>query len=130
MIPRSTASPSIWWNTGECRGVERLVAVRAARHHEKIGGGCVSMTRICTGDVWVRNSTCSGSAELDVQRVLHRARRVAGREVQRLEVVPVVLDLGTLGDLVAEADEHVLELALALGDEVEVAAAGARARPA
>ena len=69
-----------------------------------------------------------GLAEVDVQRVLHRARRVAGREVQRLEVVPVVLDLGAFGDLVAEADEHVLELAPALGDEVQVAAARGRAR--
>ena len=29
VMPRSTASASIWWNTGEWRGVERLVAVRA-----------------------------------------------------------------------------------------------------
>ena len=59
-----------------------------------------------------------GLAELHVERVLHRARRMAGREVERLEVVPVVLDLGPFGDPVAEADEDVLELALALGDQV------------
>ena len=68
----------------------------------------------------MRSSTCSGSPRSHVERVLHRARRMAGREVQRLEVVPVELDLGTFGDLVAEADEHVLELALALGDQVQV----------
>jgi len=47
---------------------------------------------------------------------------VRGRDVERLEVVPVVLDLRTLGDAVTEADEDVLELALDLGHEVQVTA--------
>ena len=42
--------------------------------------------------------------------------------VQRLEVVPVGLDLGAFGDLEAEADERVLEPFPGLGDEVGVAA--------
>ena len=42
--------------------------------------------------------------------------------VERLEVVPVGLDLGPFGDLEAEADEHVLEPLPRLGDEVGVAA--------
>ena len=37
------------------------------------------------------------------------AGRVVGREVQRLEVEPVVLDLGALGDLVAHRNEHVAD---------------------
>ena len=45
----------------------------------------------------------AGLAEVDVERVLHRAGRVAGREVERLEVVPVGLDLGALGHGVARA---------------------------
>ena len=50
------------------------------------------------------------------------AGRVVGRHVERLEVVPVGLDLGTLGDGEAQADEDVLEAVVRLGDEVEVAA--------
>ena len=46
---------------------------------------------------------------------------MARRHVERLEVVPVVLDLGALGDAVAQAHEDVLELALHLRDEVQVA---------
>ncbi len=45
-----------------------------------------------------------------------------GRDVERLEVVPVVLDLGTFRDRVAHAHEDVLELALHLRDEVQVTA--------
>ena len=59
-------------------------------------------------------------AELDVQRVLHRSRWMGRRDVQGLEVVPVVLDLGALGDAVAEPDEDVLELALDLRHEMQV----------
>jgi hypothetical protein len=50
--------------------------------------------------------------------VVRRARRVAGRGVERREVVVVELDLGALGDAVAEADEDVLDLAHRLADEV------------
>ena len=49
-----------------------------------------------------------------------RARRVARRRVERGEVVVVELDLGTLGDLIAEADEDVFDLAHRLRDEVLV----------
>ena len=78
--------------------------------------------RICTGDVCVRSITCSGSPSSHVERVLHRAGRVAGREVERFEVVPVDLDLGTFGDRVAQADEDVFELAPDARDEVQVPA--------
>ncbi len=53
---------------------------------------------------------------------MHAARRVIGGHVQRLEVVPVGLDLRALGDLEAEPDEHVLEPLPRLGDEVGVPA--------
>ncbi len=43
-------------------------------------------------------------------------------DVEGAEVVPVGLDLGTLGDLEPHADEHVLEGVPGPGDEVEVAA--------
>ena len=41
-------------------------------------------------------------------------------DVERLEVVPVGLDLGPLGHGEAHADEHVFEAVAGLGDEVQV----------
>ena len=45
----------------------------------------------------MRSNVEPGLAVVDVERVVHVARRVAGREVERAEVVPVVFDLGALG---------------------------------
>ena len=111
-------------------GVEGLVAVGAAgRDHEDR-----RRHRLHRADLHRRRVRAQhdllGLAQLDVERVLHRAGRVPGHHVERLEVVPVVFDLGTLHDPVAHADEDVLELALHLGDEVEVPAAAARGRRA
>ena len=106
-------------------GVERLVAVGAAGRDDEDR----RLHRLHGADLHRRRVRAQhhllGIAELDVERVLHRAGRVAGHHVERLEVVPVVLDLGALHDAVAHAHEDVLELALHLGDEVEVAAAAA-----
>ena len=91
----------------------------------KIGGGCASIARTCIGEVWVRRTTSSGPGgrpsarravrierrRIDVERVLGHPRRVAGRMVERREVVVVELDLGPLHHPVAEADEDVLDLA-------------------
>ena len=44
---------------------------------------------------------------LDEQGVLLLARRVVAAEVERVEVEPLVLDLGALGDLPAHRDEDV-----------------------
>ena len=77
----------------------------------KIGGGCDSIARTCIGDVCVRSTTSSGPGGsslavrrirrsqrerrgVDVERVLRHPRRVAGRMVERREVVVVELDLG------------------------------------
>ena len=70
------------------------------------GGCCVSITRICTGEVWVRSTVAVG----DEERVLHVARRMVGGNVERREVVVVVLDLRALGDAEAQADEDVDDL--------------------
>ena len=56
---------------------------------------------------------------VDVQRVVHVTRRVAGREVERPEVVPLRLDLGALRHRVAHGAEHVLEAPLRLRDDVQ-----------
>ena len=42
-------------------------------------------------------------------------------DVESLEVAPARLYLGTLRDLIAHADEHVLERLTRLGDQVQVA---------
>ena len=55
---------------------------------------------------------------VDVERVLRHPRRVAGRVVERGEVVVVELDLGPLHHPVAEADEDVLDLALGAHEQV------------
>ncbi len=123
MIPRSTASPSIWWNTGEWRASS--VSLRYVRPgHHRVDRRLLGLHHPDLHRRRVRaQQHLLRLAEVHVQRVLHRPRRVAGREVQRLEVVPVVLDLGPSATRYPRLDEHVLELAPALGDEVEVAPA-------
>ena len=83
----------------------------------------VSIVRICTGDVWVRSNVVPGCRRRtwSTNSVSNSPR--AGwsvAHVQRLEVVPVGLDLGAFGDLETEPDEHVLEPLPGLGDEVRV----------
>ena len=68
-----------------------------------------------------RRGRIGPSDGIDVEGVLEHPRRVAGRVVERREVVVVVLDLGTLDDPVAEADEDVLDLAPRPGQRVQVA---------
>ena len=59
---------------------------------------------------------------VDEQGVEVTAGRMADAHVEGLEVVPVGLHLGTLGDLEAEPDEHVLQPFPGLGDEMRAAA--------
>ena len=56
-----------------------------------------------------------------VERVLHVARRVILRDVERLEVVEVELHLGALGDREAHAREHVDDLVVHLGEGMKSA---------
>ena len=46
-----------------------------------------------------------GTGDAEIQRVLHVARRVIGRHVQRVEAVPLVLDLRAFDDREAHARE-------------------------
>jgi hypothetical protein len=66
--------------------------------------------------------------DIQVERILHGSRRMVGRNVQRLEVVPVVLDLRALRDPVAHAREHVDDLAFDDGQGVQRASPRAAAR--
>ena len=58
----------------------------------------------------VRAPRAADDRRVQVQRVLHVARGMVRRHVERLEVVEVVFDLGALEDLVAHAREDVLDL--------------------
>ena len=69
-----------------------------------------------------RSRATIGRDVVDEQRVELAARRVTRTHVQRLEVVPVGLDLGSFGDLEAQPDEHVLETLPRLRHEVGVSA--------
>ncbi len=61
-------------------------------------------------------------AGVDVEGVLHLARRVVGREVEQLEVVLVRLHLARAVDLEAHLAEDAVDLAQRLGGGVQAAA--------
>ena len=65
------------------------------------------------------------SDRVDEERVLHLTRRVVGVEVEGVEVVPLVLELGTFGDLPPHADEDVGDLLLQERDRMPRPDAGA-----
>jgi hypothetical protein len=77
-------------------------------------------SRICIGLVWV--------VQVDVERVLHRARRVVLGVVERGEVVPVGLDLGPVGDIEADGAPDLLDALPGANHRVDAAAAAAAAR--
>ena len=64
-------------------------------------------------------------AILEVKGVVHGPRRMMGRDVERLEVVVVVLDLGAFRDLEAELAEQRLDTRQRPGDGVQPARAAA-----
>ena len=72
----------------------------------RTGGFCRSMVRIWTG----RGVRAQQDLPAHVEGVLHVARGMVLRDVERLEVVVVELDLGALGHREAHAGEHVHDL--------------------
>ena len=124
VTPRSTISPSTWWNMNEWVGVDRVGPVDAADrddphrrrlrlHHADLHGAGLAAQEGAAGQVEV------------VERV---ARRVGGRDVQGLEVVASVLDLRPPGDGEPEPAEEVHQLVGRLGQGVPMAEL--RPRPA
>ena len=74
--------------------------------------------RIWPGEVWVRRQTPGATQSVSDSAF---AGMVVGR-VQRREVVVLELDLGPLGDAIAEPDEDVLDRPLGLREQVGDAA--------
>ena len=88
------------------------------------------MVRACTGEVWVRSTIGVPSARRrQIEGVLHLPRRMVGRDVEGGEVVPVVLDVRTLGPGEAHLAEDRDELVHHLADRMQ-RALGLRAAPA
>ena len=90
------------------RGVELVGAVDPAGAHDVdrrlAARACV---RICTGEVWVRSTTPESSRARRRRCPASARAGWSGGDVERVEVEPLRLDLGALGDLVAHGDEHV-----------------------
>jgi len=61
-------------------------------------------------------------ARLEVEGVLHCARRVEFRHVERSEVVPLILDFRTFGDREAEVREDLGKLVHHLAHRVDASA--------
>ena len=87
------------------------------------------LLRLHRADLRRRRLGAEHGLVVDEERRERRARRVARREVERVEVVARRLDLAAVDDPVAEPEEDVLDLAPDLRDQVQ-AAAGVAARRA
>ena len=82
-------------------------------------GGCLSDHR---ADLHRRGVRAQQAAVREIERVVHRARRMMRREIQRLEVVPVVFDLGTVGEVEAEPREDLVDALERARDRMQAAA--------
>ncbi len=76
--------------------------------------------RTCTGLVWVRRTFRSPLlVGLEKERVVHLARRMAGREVELGEIVVVALDVRPFGDGEAHLGENGGDLVHHLADRMD-----------
>ena len=94
------------------------------------GGFCASIVRICTGEVWVRSTRREPSGpRRQIERVVLLARRVLGRDVERGEIVEILLDMRPLGDDEPHLAEDRDDLVDRLADRVDAAGLDAPGRP-
>jgi hypothetical protein len=106
LTPSSTTSPSSWWKHRRVRHVG-VAAIDAARRNH-------AQRRLVAhhgADLHGRRVRAQQPPAREVERVVHRARRVIRRDIERLEVVPVVLDLGTAFDGETGTAEQLLDTA-------------------
>ena len=78
-------------------------------------------------DLHGRGVRAQDAPALDEEGVLHVARGVVGRRVERVEVVPLGLDPRARAHLEAEAEEDLLDLAAHERERVQRAERGRRA---
>ena len=119
-----TARPSIWWNCGVWVASESRRKVvpgdddeqrrRLRLHRPDLHRRGVRAQQDRVGPLDVL-----GPRRREVEGVRPQPRRVRRRVVERVEVVVDGLHVGALGDVEAQADEDVLELAPGLGDQVQ-----------
>ena len=89
-------------------------------------GGCVASRHVA--HLHAGGVRAQQAAVAEIEGVVHRARRMVRREVQRLEVVPVVLDLRAVGELVAQPGEDVGDALERAPDRMQAAARAVDAR--
>src|SRR5438094_7771324 len=98
--------------------LDRVAPIDAAERDHVDG----RLARLHHADLRRRRLGAQNGVAVQVERVQRRAGDVARRHVERIEEVVGVLDLVAVDDLVAEADEDVLDLPADLRDQVIVAA--------
>ena len=110
---------------GRVRRVHFVVSVDAARHDQPQRRAALAHLADLDGRGVRAQEQRRRRRPVDEERVLRVARRMLRRKVQRLEVVVVVLELRTVGDRVAHAEEDALDPPPHDRDRVQ--AAGSRA---
>ncbi len=81
-------------------------------------------------DLHARGMGAQQATVTEIEGVVHGARRVVRREVERLEVVPVVLDLRTVGQLIAQPPEDLGDAFQRPADRMQATAETVAARQA
>ncbi len=84
-----TTSPSSWWNIGECVMSESLRYTRPGAMTAS-GAPCAEHG----ADLHRRGVRAQQAPVGEIEGVVHRPRRMIGRDVERLEIVEVIFDLG------------------------------------
>src|SRR6185312_13477307 len=99
-------------------GLVRIAAIDLARRDD-------ADRRLAPGhrtDLHRRGMRAQQASVAEVEGVVHGARRMMRREIQRLEIVPVILDLRAVGTLVTQPREDRRDALQRASDRVDAAA--------
>jgi len=80
------------------------------------------LARLHHSDLHRRGVSAQKQSVVEVERIVHGPRRMAFGHVERGEIMPVVLDLGTRGDRKTEVGKNLRQLVHHLADQSRVAA--------
>ena len=110
VVVSSMTRPSIWLNIGVCVMSESQRKVRPGAMM-RIGGFDASMVRICTGlRMGAQHHARAIGLLVEIERVVFLPRRMLGRNVERVEIVEVVLDMRAFGHRETEIAENLHHL--------------------